>query len=587
MSAEKKEKTRPRRFLELYSFVVPKLDGYRWRLPLTISLGFTEIAILIFVPLTSAKIINSLIASSWPSFQRHVLTLIILVLAQTIVSFLHRYSLLVTDERLGNGLRGTIVEKVLSKGLSFFERNWLGDIVSRTVNDSSVVQGFLTKVLIQIVYDGVSLVIVVFILMRMNPVLGALTVATAPVTILYGRLVRRRLEEVTLRVRESVAAVTSHLQSWLSRPLTIKLHTLEPQVARRFKLQNDELTDRAIRAGSLNAKVGATSTALLSIPSLLIFAYGGYLTLAGQLSIGDLFAFMAYTSYFNGPIQRLIGILVTTLPTMYPVYDRIHEFLAEGESEPSLLAPGKARVERIRVSDLEFAFEGKPQTQITIPSLVFTRGEIVGITGPNGSGKTTLSRLLLGIYRPTSGDISVELSNGEAVSAAVGRRFFGCVPQSPALFDGTLSENVTLFDSKPDLDKLSELELDLELSSWINSLPKGWETEINAGMAQTMSGGQAQKLGLARLLYREAPILMFDEPTSSLDATTQALFERVLRTPRADQIVIAITHSRFLLDLCDRVYTLQPRDAGLTTLVEEPKAGQLVAATSETRSSLH
>lgn len=574
MVEEEKKHAKLNRFRELYSFVVPKLNGYRWRLPLTLSLGFTEITILIFVPLTSAKIINSLIASSWPSFQRHVATLILLVLAQTLVSFLHRYSLLLTDERLGNGVRRAIIDNVLSKELSFFERHWVGDIVSRAVNDGAVVQGFLTKVLIQIVYDGISLVIVVFILVRMNPVLGALTIATAPITILYGRMVRRRLEEVTLRVRESLAAVTSHLQSWLSRPLTIKLHTLEPQVARRFAAKNDELTNSAIRAGFLTAKVGATSTALLSVPSLLIFAYGGYLTLTGALSIGDLFAFMAFTSYFNGPIQRLIATLVTTLPTIYPVYDRIRELLAEGEFETPLPAPGKARVEQISIRNLEFAFESKPQTQISIPSLAFRRGQMIGITGPNGSGKTTLLRLLLGIYRPNSGDITLELSDGKTISATEGRRFFACLPQAPALFDGSVCENITLFDDNPDLTKLSQLEKELELSSWISSLPKGWQTEINAGMAQTLSGGQAQKIGLARLLYREAPILIFDEPTSSLDATTQILFERVLRTPRCDQIVIAVTHSRSLLDLCERVYILQPAVAGLASfnLVEEKRS---------------
>jgi ABC-type bacteriocin/lantibiotic exporter with double-glycine peptidase domain len=537
---------------------VTKLDGWRWRLPLALLLGFTEITILIFVPLTSAKIINALVASDWRSFRRHLFTLALLTLSQILISFAHRYALLLIDERTGRGLRQSVIDTVLHKEFSFFEKHWVGDIVSRTVNDTGALQVFTTRIGLQLIYDSVTLAIVIVILIRMNPVLGVLTIATAPITLIYGRLVRSRLEAATLQLRQNIAGMTGHLQSWLSRPLAIKLHALEPKVLQRLIVKNDELAASAVRSGFLAAGIGSISSALLSIPTLLIFAYGGYTTLNGGLSIGELFAFMTFTSYFNAPIQRLISIVVSALSTLYPVYDRVSEFLADGAVEPVLKSTATPPVARLEVRDLRFSFVSKPDNYLAVPSFIARKGEVVGLTGPNGSGKSTLARLLIGIYPVQEGEIIFETEAGGKYPPTERRRLFACVPQAPTLFDGTLLENVTLFEAQPDQAKLAQLEQELELSAWIASLPQGWQTEINAGLATTFSGGQIQKIGLARLLYRDAPVLLFDEPGTNLDAELRPALQRLITTARPNQIVIVISHSPDTLALCQRVYSLRP-----------------------------
>lgn len=557
------------RFRNLAAFVLCMLPGWHWKLPVTLLIGFGEIAILILVPLVGARIIDALKAGDWEHFRCSLVTLAVLTLAQTIVSLAHRYVCLRLDERVGNSLRRTIVDMVFRKEIQFFERHWLGDIVSRAINDTAALKSFLTGILLQIIYDGVTLVIVVMVLVLMNPVLAVLTIATAPGTLLYGHFVRPRLEAATMRVRENVAALMGHLQSWLSRPFALKVHSLESVALRRFALKNDDLTTNAVRFGTLGALVGAISATLLHIPSLVIFAYGGYTTLTGRLSIGELFAFMTFSSYFNAPIQRLIGILVATLPTLYPIHHRIQEFLAPDDVETTLEDYSPTWVAGIRATRLNFSFENQGGFRLIVPSFVARRGEVVGITGPNGSGKSTLAWLLMGIYQSRTGEVRLNSDNQQGHPASGRRRLFAFLPQELALFDGTLQENVTLFDANPDLARLTRIAEELDLASWIASLPQGWETEVNAGLATTFSSGQIQKIGLARLLYRESPILLLDEPASGLDEVAREAVKRILRRSRADRIVIIITHSRDTLALCDRIYRLRP-------LPDEPRVYECV-----------
>lgn len=539
--------------------MVSRLAGWPWILPLTILCGFIEIGIVVYIPLLGAKIINALAAGDGDSFKHHLFTLALLTIGQTLISFTNQYILMRIEERVGNSLRRTVVESVLLRNLPFFERHWIGDIVSRATNDTSALQNFLTKGLLQIFFDIVTLGVVVVILFRMHPTLAALTIAAAPITLIYGHTVRAKLEQAAKRIRENLAEVTGHIQSWLSRPQAIKTHALETEAARRFARKNDELTSNAVRFGALTAVVGAVNTTLLGIPSILIFAYGGYTTLNGRLSIGELFAFMTFSSYFNAPIQRLVRILVTSLPTLYPIFERVREFTGAPAARLEEAHGPPAQIEALQISKLSFSPSDDRSFRLVVPQLVARRGEVVGLAGPNGSGKSTLARLLLGLYEPAAGHIRFESSEGQLrVTPASQRSLFSCLSQATALFDGTLLDNVTLFDAAPAPLRISQVEQTAGLAEWIASLPEGWGTEINAGLATTFSGGQLQRIGLARLLYHDAPVLLFDEPSTSLDRSAEPQLEALLQDCRHDHIVFLITHSADLLSLCDRVYRFQP-----------------------------
>src|ERR1700749_3165715 len=128
---------------------------------------------------------------------------------------------------------------------------------------------------------------------------------------------------------------------------------------------------------------------------------------------------------------------------------------------------------------------------------------------------------MAGIYRPESGKIALVQERGGECAPHERRAYFGFLPQEVALFDGTLRENVTLFDARPDFARLSAIESGLDLTHWLASLPRGWDMEINAGLSTSFSGGQLQRIGLARLLYHPRAALVFDEPANGLDVSAQ------------------------------------------------------------------
>lgn len=536
------------------------LPGHKRKMALALLLCAGEIGVLIAGPLLGARIINALASYQWENFRHTLILLGLLTLAQLFIGFSRQYMFVRIDESVGGNLRTTVVNAILEKPLPFYERHWVGDIVSRAINDTSLLKPFLTGILLQLIIDVLTLLVVVTILVQMSPTLALLTIATAPVTLLYGRQVQPRLEAASQKIREGVAGLNGHLQSWLSRPFALKIHSLEAEASQSFARRSQELASSGVRLGVLGASLGALNTVLLGIPTLLIFGYGGYITLTGQLSVGELFAFMTYASYFAAPIQRLIGTSVVALPTLYPVQNRVREFL-EPEHTSLKESPGTGpppeSLTSLRATGIKFGFENKIDYSLTVAFFSARRGEVVGISGQNGSGKSTLTRILAGVYQPESGEVRLQAEDGTQIVCAERRGFFGFLPQEPALFDGTLSENVTLFDTKPNLQRLVEIQRELGMADWLNSLPQGWETPINAGLANTFSGGQTQKIGLARLLYRRRPILIMDEPSNGLDENMLLRFRHLLGQLKSKHIIIVIAHSPETLALCDRLYELR------------------------------
>jgi ABC-type transport system involved in cytochrome bd biosynthesis fused ATPase/permease subunit len=194
---------------------------------------------------------------------------------------------------------------------------------------------------------------------------------------------------------------------------------------------------------------------------------------------------------------------------------------------------------------------------LTVPSFDGHAGEIVGVTGPNGSGKSTLIRTILGVQPADSGSLEFESADGQRVEEAIRRGF---VPQKAILFPGTVLDNVTLFDAKPDIERATDCLKRVGLSAWLTSLP-GRIEEKSLGNGK-MSGGQLQRLNLARVLYSRAGITLLDEPGNNLDDQVETELIPILRSIAARGTVIVTTHSPAVLAHCDRVCRMTHAERG-------------------------
>jgi ABC-type bacteriocin/lantibiotic exporter with double-glycine peptidase domain len=542
-------------FFRIAAFLLSLTDKLRHKLMLTFIISLSELLILISLPLVGAKIINALAEKNDASFKDNLWLLFCLTMLQLILNFINGYLIMIINEQAGNSLRKKLTDVILKKDLPFYENFWIGDMTARTLNDTSAIKGYLTQTYVQAIIDLLTVMVVIFVLANLHPILAILTIITAPITIWSGRAFRPRIESLTLKVRESIGALTGSLQTWFSRSVALKTHSLEIVAYKQFSDKSEDYTRKAVCLGFESAKMGAINMLLLGIPSLIIFAYGGFLTLNERLTVGSLFAFMTYTSYFNGPIQRLIGIINLQLPSISPIYHRIIDILKEDREILPDYSPD-FKVVSLSLNELKFSFKNS-SFSLSIDRLIALKGEAIGISGKNGSGKSTLSKVIKGLYVPDSGLIRlIDPENQELTNSAL-NPYISILPQEQTMFEGTLLDNVTLFDPSPDYKKLDKISRDLDLAPMISSLEKGWQTVLQTETSVSLSGGQKQKIGLARVLYLNKPIVILDEPESSFDEIARPMLLAILKALKRERIILIVSHSADILDLCDREYRLQ------------------------------
>ncbi len=556
-----------RRFLNLSRFCLSLLPGWRGRLALALLLALIQLGGLMVTPLLGARIIDALRAGQVETFRTSLLLLAAACATQIGLGYLQGVFFMRLEEDAAHRLRSRVVEGILIRPVAFFERHWLGDLVSRALGDTAGLKGFLTGILLQAVVDGLTLLVVLAILVALHPALALLTAAAAPLTIIYLRRMAPRLEAQALSLREQTALLSGHLHGWLSRPLALKAAALEPVAADRFAGASQVLARRAVGLGRLGARVDAVNGALVQLPSLLIFGFGGLQVLGGSLSLGSLFAFMTLAGYFAAPTQRLIG-LQGALPGLLPLHRRVRPLMgpdpraarsqAAGQVSPASATGPRWPVLRLVATQVESRRCGEDGATHTleVPSLIAPRGELTGITGANGSGKSTLARLLSGLDRPRCGAVILETRAGQRLRPGAAPAAMGFLPQEPALFHGTLEENVTLFHRRPRRQQRDRAARLAGVAAWLGDLPAGWRTPLNAGTLARLSGGQIQAIALARLLYQDPAVVILDEPGSHLDAGGREALLALLDVWRRRRIIVVITHDPGLLARCQRLYRL-------------------------------
>ena len=540
------------------NYVLRNIPGAYWKIPALFFLGIAGIGVTVMVPLLNARIINVLVSGSGEQFKRYLLFLGIAFLAQIVLMLAHQGALIRIEEELARRIRRQMFRGVLQMNLRTVEEYRIGDIQSRIVNDSGILKGFLSTILLQTNYDIVMLTVLTVLLYRMNRILMLIAILWTPMAFLLSRYLAPKMVAATKGVREGVASLQSSLQSWISRLLPVWAFRLEPVATERFEKANETLTVNSIRTSLLGLKGSAGSLTIASIPSFLIFVYGGYLVQIRILTIGELVAFLAYFSYFNAPFQRLAAAFMTGLPSLDPVWHRCHALLARNTPHECNTLRDRPDVAALVARQAAFQFGSERPFRLYIPEFSIRLGEVIGIIGPNGSGKSTFAKLLSGLYLPTSGAIGIESATPCPNSPANLRDVVAYLPQQSMILDGTLSENISAFDPHPQMDRLEEIARELGMHQLVDSLENGWMEVLDGGKLARLSGGQLQRIALGTVLYRDLPVLVLDEPSGNLDEDVLALFKHTIRSRGGRWSIVLITHSRELLSLCDRTYSMSP-----------------------------
>jgi ATP-binding cassette subfamily B protein len=479
----------------------------------------------------------------------------LIVVFRTLFGLARQYLLAHVGRKVDLALISHYTRHLLRLPLGFFEMRRVGEILSR-VNDVDKVREAISGTTTTAAVDAVLVVLLVGVLWVYDRPLAAVATAFVPFLVasvmVYHPAAKRRSREAM----EQAAQVSAHLVENVSGVETIK-----GLGAERLRMEEGEsrlvgLVKTSFGLQKLGMSMGALGTVVTAAAGLAILWYGGHRVMAGALTIGQLMFFYSLLGYLLEPLERLASINLKLQEALVAV-DRLYQIL-DRDTEPAGAA-GKVKFPGVRqaieLKDVSFKY-GCRSNVLNALNLRIPAGKTVAIVGESGSGKSTLLKLLMGFYPPTEGRIvadGVDLQDFELASL---RDRIGVVSQEPFLFSGTVAENIAMGRPGASLAEIKAAARAAGLEAFIAGLPERYETVIGERGAN-MSGGQRQRLAIARALLRRPDILIFDEATSHLDTATERAIQGSLRTALAGKTVVLVAHRLSTIKEADLIYVLR------------------------------
>ena len=514
-----------------------------------------------------------------PLLNRIAVGLVGLFSVQAFLNYVQAYLLAATGERAVAGLRRELFSKLLEMPPGFFADRRTGELTSRLTTDIGLLQGVLSHQIAEFSRQVLTLIGGIALLTWMQPRLTLTALAVAPLVVLSAAAFGRRLRRITVGVQDRVADATAVAEEAFSQIRTVQSFVQEDAERERYAGRIAAGLEAALR----RAHVRGVFYGVLTFTSFAGIAFvlwqGGLLVLEGALTAGELVSFLLYTIYIAAAIGALASFF-SAYQEAVGAAERVFEIL---ESEPPIADPPAPidmprRVQgSVSFEGVSFRYRGPDQAAWTLEKidLRIGPGEVVALVGPSGGGKTTIASLLPRFWDVTEGRILLDEIDIRALRLADLRRVVGIVPQEPALFSGSVAENIAY--ARPDASREDVIAAArvAHADEFVERLPDGYDTLVGERGVK-LSGGERQRIAIARVVLKDPALLVLDEATSSLDNESERLIEEALETLLAGRTTLIIAHRLATVRRADRlVVVAQGR------IVEEGGHAELLARDGE------
>jgi ATP-binding cassette subfamily B protein len=449
--------------------------------------------------------------------------------------------------RIGQGvmfdLRNELYRHLQKQSLRFFTESKTGELMSRVTNDVAGIEGVVTNTVVNVVTNVVILLSVTLVIVGLHWQLALLSLVMLPFFVFPTRRVGRIRQQLRRQTAEHQGALASVMAETLSisGTLLMKAFARESFEAERFRSKSSDLRELEIRQRMVGRWFFMVIGLFQSIGPALIYLYGGWLVIQGEISIGTVVAFVAYLRQLYGPVSELANVHVDVM-TSLALFERLFTYLdlkPEIDDPPNALVPPPARGE-IAFDRVSFGYvDGR--LALDDVSFVAKPGQLVALVGPSGAGKTTVTYLVPRFYDPTSGAVRVDGHDVRTLSLRWLRSQIGIVTQETYLFHATVNENLRY--GRPDAtgEEIEAACKAANIHEFIARLPEGYETLVGE-RGYRLSGGEKQRLAIARVLLKDPRILLLDEATSSLDSRSEALIQAALTPLLTGRTSLVIAH---------------------------------------------
>ncbi len=527
--------------------------GYRLAILLLTFLNISISVISVAIALITKNLIDAAVNKELNvAFKFGILFALLLVIDLLVGSYLSYYRV---------KLKNTMLNKMqLDLLRTTYNKKWLklneyktGDLLTRLYDDIEQIVYSLTTIIPTLIAMFLQLVMAFSILAYYDPLLAVLTFLVTPITILFSMIIGRKLKEIQYNVQATASEQRSLINESLQNLIILKTYNfLNHNIELVRGLQNKRFA-LLRRKNIIGIKANILIEVGYSIAFFCTLAFGAYRLSFGLITFGTFAAFLQLIEEIQTPISEMassLPMLISSLSSM----DRIVE-LQDSKTDGHQLIVGPSKlIKDLSITGLSFAYQ--PTTPI-LNRIDFSlkRGDHIGIIGKSGKGKTTFLHILLSLVDAEEGDILItELDGNKVNNLNVLKNEFAYVSQGNTLFSGSIRDNLFIEDTftKERIDLALQVA---QIKSFVDSLENGLDTYIHE-KGNDLSQGQAQRLCIARALVQERQFLILDEATSALDNETEEAFIRELEGSYKDMTIIAVTHRKNILSICNKIYKL-------------------------------
>lgn len=496
--------------------------------------------------------------------------LIILYIVSSLFSFIQGWIMTDITQDLVYRLRQDISLKINRMTLGYFDHHPYGEAISRVTNDIDTIGQSLNQSATQIVTSIVTIIGILIMMLTISWQLTLVAVIVLPISMGIISFIVKQSQRYFMGQQNSLGQLDGHVEEMFSGHIVMRTYNGEKHSIDAFSKTNQELFKNGWKSQFMSGLMMPIMQFISNLGFVGVAVLGGWLAINGKISIGDIQAFIQYTNQFTQPIMQTANV-ANVMQVTVAAAERVFDFLDEPEEsqdKATAILPKKLSGD-VAFNNVNFSYsEGTPI--IKNFSAKIKPGQNVAIVGPTGAGKTTIVNLLMRFYDIDSGSIVIDGIDSREIARADVRQLFGMVLQDTWLFNGTIADNISYGKADATKEEIIAAAKATHADHFIRTLPKGYDT-ILGEETDNISAGEKQLLTIARAMLANAPMLILDEATSSVDTRTEALIQQAMERLMHGRTSFVIAHRLSTIRSADMILVM---NAG--NIVEQGTHDELV-----------
>lgn len=452
-------------------------------------------------------------------------------------------------------IRNKLYSHLQRLSLSFFSHKSVGELISRLTSDITTMQNALSRAIGDIIREGVTVAVLVGLLFYFNWQLTFVSLAILPFLVKLTTKLSGQLRKMSRRVRREMATLTSILQETLSGIRIVKAFSMEKYEREKFRTRSKEYFAAEMKSRRIAALIGPLIGFISSFGIAFIVWFGGKQVIEGAMTTGEFIAFMGGLISLYRPLSKL-GDVNSIIQQALASGERVFEILdttpgIENPPNPVFLSQFR---DRIRFENVSFCY--KDEVVLKNINLEIRKGETVALVGPSGAGKTTLVNLLARFYDPHQGRILIDGRDLREIDLSSLRGLLGIVTQDTILFNDTIYNNISYGKPGATLKEIVEAAKAANAHSFIEKMKEGYQTYIQE-RGERLSGGEGQRIAIARAILKNPSILILDEATSEMDSESEILIQEALERLLKSRTALIIAHRLSTIQNADKIVVIK------------------------------